>query len=247
MVYVSPRVLWRVGNFSCYFMFWREKGGGFTGQPMGPQVDKATIRTVLGTNRVDSRRFSSRCWAFWRTHTSADPIRLLFIRLALPLTLALPSGFEPSARLMVYVSPRALWLEGDFPCYCIFWEKRGGGLTRQPPVGTATITAVMSANRVDSESFSSRCCTFRRTHTSADPIWLLCIRLALPLTLSLPSRLAPSARLTVGVPSRALWLAGIFLRRKKRCTGVVKTRTGWVLKGEWGRNDDTTTAVRCTV
>ena len=34
----------------------------------------------------------------------------------------------------------------------MFWEKRGGGLTRQPvdpPVGTATMTAVMISNRVD--------------------------------------------------------------------------------------------------
>ena len=52
------------------------------------------------------------------------------------------------------------------------------------------------------------------------------------LTLSLPSRLAPSARLTVDVPTRALWLARVFLRRNKRCAGVVGTRTAWVLKGE---------------
>ena len=59
-------------------------------------------------------------------------------------------------------------------------------------------------------------------------------RIALPLTLSLPSRLAPSARLTDDVPTRALWLAGILLRRKKRCASVVGTRTDWVLKGEEG-------------
>ena len=59
-------------------------------------------------------------------------------------------------------------------------------------------------------------------------------RLALPLTLSLPSRLAPRARLTVDVPTRALWRAGIFSRTKKRCVGVVGTRTTWVLKGEEG-------------
>ena len=75
--------------------------------------------------------------------------------------------------------------------------------------------------------------TFRRTHTSADPIRVLCTRLALPLTLSLTSRLAPRARLTVDVPTRAFWLAGVFLRRKKRCAGVVGTRTDWV-KGEEG-------------
>ena len=165
-------------------------------------------------NRVDSGSFSSRCCAFRRTHTSADPIRLLCIRLALPLTLSLPSRFAPSARLTVGGAPYALWLVGNFSCGCMFWGRRGGGLTRQPvgpPVGTATMTAVMSANRVDLESFSSRCCTFRRTHTSTDPMWVLCTGLASPLTLYLPSRLASSARLTVGVPPRALWLAGVFL------------------------------------
>ena len=118
----------------------------------------------------------------------------------------------------------------------MLWEKRGGGLTGQPvgpPVDTATMTAVMSANHVDLGSSSSRCWMFRRTHTSADPIRVLRTRLALPLTLSLPSRLVPSAKFTVGVPRRALWLAGIFLRRKKRCcVDVVGTRTDWVLKAE---------------
>ena len=126
---------------------------------------------------------------------------------------------------------------GGFSCDCMFWENRGGGLTRQPmgpPVGTATIMAVMSANRVDLGSFSSRCCTFRHTHTSAHPIRLLCIRLALTLTLSLPSRLAPSATIMVGVPPWALWLAGVFLRRKKICLGIVGKRTDWVLKGKGG-------------
>ena len=235
MVCVSPRALRLVGDFWCDCMFWDERGGGLTGQPVSPQVDTATIRTVLSTNRVDSRSFSSRCWAFRRTHTSANPIRLLCIRVAISLTLSLPSGFVPSAILLVGDTPCALSLMGDFSCDCMFWGKGGGGLTRQPvgpPVGTATMTTVMSANRVNLGSFSSRCCTFRHTHTSADPIRLLCIRLALTLTLSLPSRLAPSARLTVGIPTRALWLARIFFRRKKICAGIVGTRTDWVLKGE---------------
>ena len=155
------------------------------------------ITTVLSTNRVDSGSFSSRGCAFRRTHTSADPIRLLCIRLALPLTLSLPSRFAPSAKLTVGVSPRALWFAGAFSCDCMFWDYRGAGLTinRQPVgplVGAATMTAVMRPNRVDLGSFSSRCCTFGRTHTSADPVRLLCIRLALPLTLSLPSRFAPN-------------------------------------------------------
>ena len=75
-------------------MFWDDKGGGLTGQPMG-------------TNHVDSRSFSSRCWVFRRTHPSADHIRLLGIQLALPLTLSLPSAFVPSTELMVGASPRA--------------------------------------------------------------------------------------------------------------------------------------------
>ena len=200
---------------------------------MGPRVDTATIRTVLSTNRVDSGSFSSRCCAFRRTHTSADSIRLLCIRLALPSTLSLPSRFAPSARLTVGGTPCAQWLVGDFSYDCMFWENSGGGLTTQP-VGTATMTTVTSANRVDLESFSSRCWTFWRTHTSADPIRVLCTQLALPLTLSLPSRLAPRTKLMVGVSPRALWLAGSFLRRKKRCAGVIGTRTNWVLKGEEG-------------
>ena len=231
MVGASPRALGLVKDFSCDCMFWDERGGGLA--PVGPRVDTATIRTVLSPNRVDSGSFSSGCCAFRRTHTSADPIRLLCIRLALPLTLPLPLRFAPSVRLTVGGTPCALWLVGGFSCDCMFWENSGGGLTTQT-VGTATMTTVTSTNRVDLESFSSRCWTFRRTHTSADPIQVLCTRLALPLTLSLTSRLEPRARLTVDVPTRTFWLAGIFLRRKKRCAGVVGTRTDWVLKGEEG-------------
>ena len=231
MVGASPRALGLVKDFSCDCMFWDERGGGLV--PVDPRVDTATTRTVLSTNRVDSGSFGSGCCAFRRTHTSADPIRLLCIRLALPLTLPLPLRFAPSARLTVGGTPCALWLVGDFSCDCMSWENSGGGLTTQP-VSTATMTTVTSANRGDLESLSSRCWTFRRTHTSADPIRVLCTRLALPLTLSLTSRLAPCARLTVDVPTQALWLAGIFLRRKKRCAGVVGTRTDWVLKGEEG-------------
>ena len=231
MVGASPRALGLVKDFSCDCMFWDERGGGLV--PVDPRVDTATTRTVLSTNRVDSGSFGSGCCAFRRTHTSADPIRLLCIRPALPLTLPLPLRFAPSARLTVGGTPCALWLVGDFSCDCMSWENSGKGLTTQP-VSTATMTTVTSANRGDLESFSSRCWTFRRTHTSADPIRVLCTRLALPLTLSLTSRLAPCAILTVDVPTRALWLAGIFLRRKKRCAGVVGTRTDWVLKGEEG-------------
>ena len=211
MVGASPRALGPVKDFSFDCMFWDDRGGGLAGQPMGQQVDTANIRTVLSTNHVDSRSFSSRCWAFRRTHPSADPIRLLGIRLALPLTLSLPSGFVPSTKLMVGASPRALGLVKDFSCDCMFWDERGGGLvTVDPRVDTATTRTVLSTNRVDSGSFGSGCCAFRRTHTSADPIRLLCIRLALPLTLPLPLRFAPSARLTVGGTPCALWLVGDF-------------------------------------
>ena len=126
-------------------MFWDERGGGLT--PVGPQVDIATIRTVMGTNRVDLVSFSSRCCAFRRTHTSADPIRLLCIRLALPLALPSSSGFVPSAaRLVICVSARAPWPVCYVSCICMFWEKRGGELTSLgPQVDTATI----STDRVD--------------------------------------------------------------------------------------------------
>ena len=187
-------------------MFWDERGQGLT--PVGPQVDTATLRTVLSTNRVDLGSFNSRCCVFRRTHTSSDPIRLVSIRLALRLTLPLPSGFVSSARLgIICVSPRALWLVGYFTCVCIFWDERGGGLTPVgPQVDTATIRRVLSTNRVDLGSFSSRCCLFRRTQTSSDTIRLtLCIRLALPLTLPLPSGFVPSGRHVVCVSPRAPW------------------------------------------
>ena len=209
MVCVSPCALWVVGDFSCDCMFWDDRGGGLTGQPMGPQVDTANMRTVLSTNHVDSRSFSPRCWAFRRTHPSANPIRLLCIRLALPLTLSLPSGFVPSTKLVVGASPRALGLVGDFSCDCMFWDDRGGGLTGQPmgpQVDTANMRTVLSTNHVDSRSFSSRCGAFRRTHPSADPIRLLGIRLALPLTLSLLSGFVPSTKFMVGASPRALGL-----------------------------------------
>ena len=115
------------------------------------------------------------------------------------------------------------------------WDERGGAHTPVGPhVDISTIRTALSTNRMGSRSFSSRGCAFRRRHTSADPIRLLCIRPALPLNLSLPSWLAPSAKLSVGVPPRALWLAGIFSRRHKRCTSVDGTRTDWVLKREGG-------------
>ena len=195
-----------------------ERGGGVTRQPVGPLADTATITTAMSTNRADTGSFSSRCGAFQRRHKSADPIRLLCTRLALPLTVSLPSRFTPSARLMFDVSPRALWLADKFSCHCMFWGERRRGLTGQPIgplVNTATLTTAIGANRVDSGSCNSRCCTFRRTHTSADRIRLLYY----PTTFTLYSLL------TVDVPPRTLRLAGIFMRKKERCAGVVGTRT----------------------
>ena len=128
------------------------------------------------------------------------------------LGISLPSRLVPSAKLMVCVSPRALWLVGDFWYDCIFWDERARELTGQlvdPQVGTAIITTVMSIHRVASGSCSSRCCELRHTHTSADPIRLLCNQLALPLTFSLTSRFAPSARLMFCVSPRGLWHRGV--------------------------------------
>ena len=142
-------------------------------------MDITTITTILGSNRVDPGSFGSRCCALRCTHMSADTIRLPCIRLVLPLTLSWPSGFAPRARLIIGVSLCLLRLTVDFSCDCMFGGERRGGLTGQPVgplVGAATMTVVMRSSRVDSGSFSSRCCTFRRTHTSADPIrLLLCI------------------------------------------------------------------------
>ena len=154
----APRL---AGDFSCDCMFRGERGGGYTRQPVGPSVDTAIITTVLSTNRVDSRSFSSRCWAFRRTHTSTDPIRLLCIRLALPLNLFLPSRFAPGTKLMVGVSPRASWLAGAFLRDCTFWDCKGGILTinRQqvgPLVSTPAITTATGINYVDSPAQGQR-------------------------------------------------------------------------------------------
>ena len=111
------------GDFSCDLMFWGERGEGYTRQLLGPSVDTAIMTTVLSTNRADPRSFSSHSCAFWRTHTSTDPIRLLCIRLDLPLTLSLPSRFAPGTKLMVGVSPRAPWLAGTFSRDCTFWDR----------------------------------------------------------------------------------------------------------------------------
>ena len=213
-VRVSPRALWLAGFFLCGCTFWDYRGEGLTRQPMGPSVKAAAITAATSINHVDSGSFSSRCCTFRRTHTSADPIRMLCIRLALTLTLSRSSQFVPSARLMIGASPRALWLVGNFSCNCMFWDDWGGELIGQQPIGpqveTANIRTVLNTNRVDSRSFGSKCWAFRRTHSSAGPILLLYFRLALPLTLSLPSRFAPSARLTVGGTPCALWLGGDF-------------------------------------
>ena len=101
-----------------------------------------------------------------------------------------------------------------------------------PSVGTATTTAVMSANRVDLGRFSLRCVP---TYTYERRLYLATLY---PTRFTLDSLLALTIsaqcktygyRSTLGV-----WLARSFLRRKKRCPGVVGTRTDWVLEGEGG-------------
>ena len=134
MVAVSPRAPWFAGAFSRDCTFLGCRGGVLTinRQPVGPLVSTAAITTATVINHVDSGSFSSRCCTLRRTHTSADPIRILCIRLALTLTLSRPPGFASCARLMVCVSPCALWVVGDFSCDCMFWDDWGGGLTGQP-------------------------------------------------------------------------------------------------------------------
>ena len=149
------------GAFSQDCAIWDCRGGVLTidRQPVGPLVSTAAITTSTGINHVGSGRFSLRCCTFRRTHTSADPIRILLIRLASTLTLSRPPGFASCARLMVCVSPWALRLMGGGSCDCMFWDDRRGGLTGQPTdpqVDTAKIRTVLSINHVDSRSFSSR-------------------------------------------------------------------------------------------
>ena len=216
-------------------MFWDERGGGFTRQPVGPFGDTSTMAIVTSTNRLDPGRFSSRCCAVRRTHTSAYLIRLLCIQLASPLTLFLPSRSAPSARPIVGVSPRTLRLAGAFMCRCKFWDKRGG-LTRQsvgPLVDTPTITTVMSTNRVESGSFSSRCCAFRRTHTSVDPIRLLILY---PTSFTLDSLFA--FKICAQRKSHGLCLTpcpmvcGEFFLRLY-VLGRAGRRTNWTTGGKW--------------
>ena len=147
MVGVSPRAPWLAGAFSRNCTFWDCRGGVLTTnrQPVGPIGSTAAITTATGINHVDPGRFSSRCCTSRRTHTSADPIRILGIRLALTLTLSRPPVFASYASLMVCVSPWALRLEGDFSCDCMFWDDRRGGLTGQPmglQVYTANINSI---------------------------------------------------------------------------------------------------------
>ena len=98
------------GGFLCDCTFSDSRGGGHTGQPVGPLVDTATTTTVMSTNRVESGSFSSGCCAFRRTYTKEDPTWLICIRLALSLTVSLLSRFAPSAIIMVFISPQTLWL-----------------------------------------------------------------------------------------------------------------------------------------
>ena len=76
-------------------MFRDKKRRGLTRQSVGPLMDIVNVTTVMSLNRVDSGSFGSLCCAFRRTDTSADPIRLFGIRLALPFCFA-------TARRIVY-------------------------------------------------------------------------------------------------------------------------------------------------
>ena len=91
---VPQQSSWPAGTSLCDCMFWGEKGGGLIRQPMGPSVSTAIMTKVLSTDCVDSKRVISRGCALRLTHTSADPIRLLYIRLVLPLTRFLLSKFR---------------------------------------------------------------------------------------------------------------------------------------------------------
>ena len=130
----------------------------------------------MSTNRGDSGSFSLQYCAFRRTHTSADPFRLLYpTSFTLASLLALTICAQRKTNGLCYTSGPMDSV--DFSCDSMPWM-RGGGHTGQllgPLVNTATITTVSSANRMVSGRFSSRCCAFRRTHTSADPIRLLYI------------------------------------------------------------------------
>ena len=74
-------------------MFWDEKRRGLTRQLVGPLVDIVNVTTVMSLNSVDSGSFGSLCCAFRRTDTSADPIRLFSIQLALPFFLRHAGSF----------------------------------------------------------------------------------------------------------------------------------------------------------
>ena len=173
-------------------------------------MSTAGITTATGINHVDSRRFSSRCCTFRRTHTSADPIPILCTRLALTSALSRPPGFASCARLMVCVSPWALWLVKDFSCDCMFWDNiTGGGLTGQPmgpQVDTPNIRTVLSTNHVVEkfylEMLGAPAYTSERRPYSAT--WYpTCFTLD---SRSLPSGLVPSTKLMMGAsPHTYLW------------------------------------------
>ena len=135
MVGVSPRVLWLAEDISCDCTFWDERGGRLSRRPVGSLVDAAAITIAMSKYRLESGRFSSRCYTFWYTHKSAEPIRLLCISLALRLTLFLPSRSSPSAKLTVDVSPWTLWLARLFRVTVRFGTRGEEGLLDNRPTG----------------------------------------------------------------------------------------------------------------
>ena len=82
-------------------MFRDEMRRGLTRQSVGPLVDTVNVTTVMSLNRVDSGSFGSLCCAFRRTDTSADPIRLFSIQLALPFY------FATTRRIVYFICGKA--------------------------------------------------------------------------------------------------------------------------------------------
>ena len=66
-------------------MLFHDRGGGRPGKLVGLLVDTTTMTKVMSANPVYLGRFKSKCCTFRRTQTIADPIRLLYIGLTLPL------------------------------------------------------------------------------------------------------------------------------------------------------------------
>ena len=67
------------GNFSCDCMFWGERGGGYTRQPVGPSVDAAIMTTVLRAQIVWTREVLAREAVRSGAHTRAQTLFGYFV------------------------------------------------------------------------------------------------------------------------------------------------------------------------